>query len=368
MKICRISRPPLHKVTEKFPGGRFLNISAQLRSRGHEVVDLQASNRFAWNPYIGYSLGILVLPFQLRRIRPDLLIANTPEAGIAALLSKILFGLPLVFDFVDDYTLLASYGGKRLRHRVVKWLEKKLPARADQVIVVTREMEQFCLGNGVSRDRLHHISNGVDTRIFFPISTSGSAVTPTVTSGEKIVLYRGKMDTYYRVDRLLKAIPAVIREIPGTRFLLVGDGKEFSAFKELVVTLGIEMDVRFTGMVSQEQLNLYINSADVCVYPIPNSTGLAVMEYAACAKPMVLARGGTEKIGNSHELVTRNLVHQADDSIEGLATGICELLANPKAAQAMGEAAHRLVVKRYDWTTIAAQYEQVLLNAIEGRR
>ena len=349
MKVCRISRPPLENVTSRFTGGRFANLSAELRSRGHEVVELEVYTRFSANPYIGYTLGILTLPLKLRKIRPHLLIADTPEAGLAALFLKFLFRLPLVFDFIDDYSLIASYDGKKLRHGAVKWLERKLPARADRVIAVTREMEQFCLGNGVSRDSLHHVTNGVDTKIFSPITTSGSPGFTVTADAEKCVLYRGKMNAYYHVERLLRAVPAVIREVPGTRFLMVGDGKELSALKALSVTLGIQKVVRFTGLVPQEQLNRYINSADVCVYPIPNSTGLAVMEFAACAKPMILARGGTEKMGNSHELITCNLARQADDSAEGFATAICDLLANPEAAQAMGEAAHRLVVNQYDW-------------------
>jgi glycosyltransferase involved in cell wall biosynthesis len=367
MKVCRISRRPLENVTSRFPGGRFSNLSAQLRSGGHEVVELEIQPRLSANPYIGYTLGILTLPCELRKIRPHLLIADTPEAGMAALFLKFLFRLPVVFDFIDDYSLIASYDGKKLRHRAIQWLERKLPSCADQVVVVTREMEQFCLDNGVSRDRLHHVTNGVDTKVFFPMTAPGSGAFSSSVDGEKVVLYRGKMDGYYRVDRLLRAVPAVLDEIPATRFLMVGDGKELAALKELSVKLGIQKAVRFTGMVPQDQLNRYISSADVCVYPLPNSTGLAVMEYAACAKPVVLTSGGTAKIGNSHELITSNLVRLADDSVDGLATAIFDLLANPRAAQAMGEAAHKLVVNRYDWTRIAVQYEAVLLKAVQGR-
>jgi glycosyltransferase involved in cell wall biosynthesis len=366
MKVCRISRPPLEKVTRRFSDGRFNNISLVLQSRGHEVVELEISTHYSANPYISYTLGILALPFELRRIHPQLLIADTPEAGIAALISKFIFRLPLVFDFKDDYSLIAAHDGKNFRHRMIQWLEKKLPALSDQVIVVTREMEEFCLDNGVSREKLHHVSNGVDTGVFFPLSTSAATCDPVKADKEKIVLYRGKMNEYYRVGQLLKAFSSVIRKAPGTRFLMVGDGKDLSDFKESSVKLGIEKAVQFTGLVSQEQLNRYINLADVCVYPIPNSTGLAVMEYAACAKPVVIARGGTAKIGNSHELVSRELVCRADDSVEGFTTAICDLLENPKKASTMGQAAYRLVVEHCAWTTIATKYEKVLLAVVKA--
>lgn len=116
MKICKISRPP--------------------------------------NPYFAYTLGILSLLYRFRRIRADVILADNIESGIAAVLVKFLFGVSFVFNFIDDYSLIASYEGRMLRYHALKYLEKVIPELADLVIVVDPQKEEFCLDISIPEEKL----------------------------------------------------------------------------------------------------------------------------------------------------------------------------------------------------------------------
>ncbi|MDA9981897.1 glycosyltransferase family 4 protein [Gammaproteobacteria bacterium] len=330
---------------------------------GHNIDILNIKPSYVQNPYLAYGIGMVKVPFIFRNIKADLLLADNLESGMVALWLKTLFNVPFVFDFIDDYTLIAGYDGGIWRYRYLSILEKRIPRFADSVIVVTEEMRDFCHRLGVQDNSLEVIPNGVDVDLFFPTPKQGGLKSLHGLKRGQVVLFRGKMNSYYRLDQVLTAIPMVLKAFPETQFLMVGDGKNLGDLKALSQSLGIEGSVFFSGMVPLAELPTYINLADICLYPLPNVTALAVLEYAACSKPVIIPKGGTEKIGISHELVRKNAVLLVDDSPKGFAQGIKRLLGNPELGKQMGESAMKIAVTQYRWKSLTERYEKVLTQA-----
>jgi len=144
MKICKISRPPLRKITKKFPTGRY-HILMRIELMGHEVESFVINPLRVPNLYLAYGLGMALSPFRFRKIKPNLVLTDDLESSIASVLIKSVFKIPFVFDFIDDYSLIASYEGRMLRYRTLKYLERTIPKLADLVIVVDPQKEEFCL-------------------------------------------------------------------------------------------------------------------------------------------------------------------------------------------------------------------------------
>lgn len=318
------------------------------------------------NYYLAYGLGIILSPLRFRKIRPDLILADNIESGIAALLIKTIFHIPFVFNFVDDYSLIVSYENRRLRYWGLKFFEKIIPKFADMVIVVDLPKEKFCLEMGIPESRIRMVANGVDTDLFRPEISDNQLRNRLGLSSDRIVLFVGKMNRYYELETILRAIPAVLRDFPKTQFLFVGDGDNMDHLKKLSRNLGIGDSVVFAGLRPPEEIPKIINLAEICLFPLPDSSALAIFEYMACARPVVLPTGGTNKMNISKEMLPKDCLLQVENSPQGFAAGINSLLDKKIMARKMGKKARELVVGLYNWDDLASRYKKALEEVLNG--
>jgi glycosyltransferase involved in cell wall biosynthesis len=361
LKIVVISRPPLKGLTRKFLITRH-HILKRILLGGDEVVPLDIRPARVPNTYLAYGLGIALAPWRFRHLKPDVVLADDLESGLAAVLVKFLFRVPLVFNFLDDYALIASYEGRGLRSRVLKFLEKAVPRLADGVIVVDTPKERFFLAAGLPPRKLKFVANGADLDLFRPAGGDRRLRSKLGLGRTRTVLFVGKMNKYYELGTIVRAIPAVVDRIPQTKFLFVGDGDDRTSLQELAGRLGVEGSTVFAGFQPAEDIPRIINLAEVCVFPLPDSSALAIFEYMACAKPVVLPDGGTAKMAIPRDMIPEDCAVQVANTPEGFARGILGLLQNTKRAEQIGARARELVVRRYDWNTLARQFRAALTD------
>lgn len=89
-------------------------------------------------------------------------------------------------------------------------------------------------------------------------------------------------------DRVLKALPEVIKKIPDVRYVLIGGGDGGERVKEMIRELDLENHVILAGAVSNEDLVDYYNMGDVFVLP-SKFEGFAIvfMEALICGRPVI---------------------------------------------------------------------------------
>jgi glycosyltransferase involved in cell wall biosynthesis len=368
MNICRIIRPPADPIAAKYMNISKTALFNELQARGCFVEQFCIRPVRTPNVYLSYGLGIVLSPLRFRNRGFDALLTDNIESAVAAVMMKWLFGIPFVFEFIDDYGLIASYSQRRLKSMrvfLLRCFESLIPRLADMVIVKGEKMKQFCLETGVPERKLKIIPDGIDLDLFRPDRRNTTLKDRLHLAGAKIVLFRGKLNRYYRVNVILEAVPVVLERFPTAKFIFVGDGDDFRNLKCLAQQLEIEGSVVFTGFVPQEQLPHYINMADVCLCSLPVSTALSLLEYGACGRPVIMPRGGTKIVGTSHELIKKDCVVLVEHSPEGFASGINFLLENANVALEMGRRAREHIVLSYGWRTIAQVYEEVLQDVLQ---
>ena len=124
---------------------------------------------------------------------------------------------------------------------------------------------------------------------------------------ELTVLFVGRLERRKGVDTLLEAIPELLREFPGTWFVLAGkdtlnteqDGSYRETFEQAHAGQPeILRRVRFTGQVSEEELwRLYAQCDVFCAPSRFESFGLVLVEAMMFGKPVVGCNsGGTSEI------------------------------------------------------------------------
>src|SRR5262249_19611805 len=143
------------------------------------------------------------------------------------------------------------------------------------------------------RDRMMVIPNSVDGERFTIREKSGRLVERHGLAGRRVILTVARLteNDHKGYDRVIDALPLVIREIPDAIYLLVGGGEEPRIHKATEAH-GLRDRVVMAGAVSADELVDYYNVCDV--YAMPSRfEGFAIvfLEALACGKPVVASHG-----------------------------------------------------------------------------
>ena len=142
------------------------------------------------------------------------------------------------------------------------------------------------------------------------------------------------------LDALLEALEP-LAAAADFRLMLVGDGPERNRLEGLARRGALAQKVRFLGRLSDSDLALAYQAADLFVLP-SYSEGFttAILEAMAAAVPVVATR-----VSAIPEIVadgmTGALVAPGDD--EAVAAALIELLGNPERRRVLGEAGRERV-------------------------
>lgn len=118
-------------------------------------------------------------------------------------------------------------------------------------------------------------------------------------AGKDVFLFVGRLEEVKNVPVLLRAFAAYQKENPNGALLIVGDGTQTEALKEMTAQLGLE-NVVFAGYVVFPGLVAYYKMADVFVLPSGYEPwGLVVNEAQAFDLPVVVS----SKVGCREDLV-----------------------------------------------------------------
>ena len=217
--------------------------------------------------------------------------------------------------------------------------ESAIACAADSIVVWTNDEKDaivdYC---DIDPAKVSVIPPGVDLSRFRPMSQSQSR--EFLGYGEeKNILFVGRLEPLKGLDVLLRAVAALENLSNVTLNVVGGDenSKEKSRLQSLASRMKLTQTVRFIGSVSQEELPLHYNAADVCVLPSHyESFGLAALEAAACGRPVVASEvGGLSSIVRNGS--TGFLVEPKHS--DSMAERLCELLGDDMLRSRMGSAA-----------------------------
>ena len=163
-----------------------------------------------------------------------------PMNGLAGLIAQKLRGGVLCVD-CDDYEARSNRFGSGWQHRVVAYFEQHIPRLAQVVTTHTHYMRDKLLAWGISEERIHYISNGVDQeRLTLPDPDTISALREQLGLSDKRVLaYLGSMSlSSHPVDNLIAAFKLILSRKSNAILLLVGGGEDIDVLKTFSQRLG----------------------------------------------------------------------------------------------------------------------------------
>jgi D-inositol-3-phosphate glycosyltransferase len=232
--------------------------------------------------------------------------------------------------------------------------EKELVDRCQCIIAPTErgrvELEQYY---SAKRDKISVVPCGVNMTLFQPVDRE-TARRKIGLTGEKMLLFVGRLDPLKGLERLLEAVPYLSGYHRLKLFIIGGDASsrlEIGRLREKCAALGIEDKVDLVGTVKQEALPVWYSAADVCVVPsYYESFGLVPLESLACGAPVVAADIGDVKNIVRHR---RAGFIVPTNSPENLAMGIMSVLDMPPRSLE-NALSIRAAVSNYSWEIVAS--------------
>ncbi|MEO8091992.1 MAG: glycosyltransferase family 4 protein [bacterium] len=236
-------------------------------------------------------------------------------------------------------------------HGVERWISN----RADRVIACSYYMrEQVADIFAVPEDRISVIGNGIDPDDLQPQPGPELERLRSEFAGpeEKLVLLIGRLVYEKGFQLALEAMPSVVAQVPGTRFLVAGSGTHESELRRQAGDLGLMEQGTFLGWIGDDVLHSLYRIADVCVVPsIYEPFGLVALEAMASGCPCIVA-----DTGGLREVVPEDGagLRFAPRDPEALAEVAVRLLRDDKLGERLIEEGLEHV-RGFDWADVAEQ-------------
>jgi O-antigen biosynthesis alpha-1,2-mannosyltransferase len=251
---------------------------------------------------------------------------------------------------LHDLTHIRARG--RLRAAYFNLLVRPMSRAAQKIVTVSEfSRAEICEWAGLSPERVVLVPNGVSSN-YIPNG-------PFHLPGYPYLFYVGNHMPHKNLRRILTAF-AVSGLAKDLFFLLTGDAD--SGLSELVISLGIQNRVVFTGVVAEADLPAYYRGASaVVLVSTSEGFGLPVVEAMACGTPVLAARATSlpEVAGGAALLVDPYNIEEIADGMRRIVTeGTLRDSCRAKGLQQSS---------RFNWDQSAQILSAILVEAAAGK-
>ncbi len=312
--------------------------------------------------FISFMLSSFLAGLGVRGV--DLVWGSSPPIfqGVTAWLLARLKGAPFLFEVRDLWPEFPIAVGV-LRHplfiRLSRWLERFLYRRADWVVVNSPGFLEHVRRRGARQVTL--VPNGADPAMFDPAQDGAAFRARNGLEHKFVVLYAGAHGVSNDLGVVIDAA-ALLRDLPGVHFVLLGDGKDKPGLQTRAKELGLA-NVSFLPSVSKLDIPDALAGSDACIAILkplemykttyPNK----VFDYMAAGRPVVLAIDGV--VREVVETAGCGLFAQPGDAA-AMAAAVRALAIDPDAARRMGAAGRSYVSRHFNRADLSRQLAELM--------
>ncbi len=180
------------------------------------------------------------------------------------------------------------------------WRRRRALSQADTVVAVSR-FTQAALTDlmGMDPARIALIPNGVDLVRFMPRPSRPDLLARYGLEGRRVLLTVGRPCARKGMDRVIEALPALLRAMPDLIYLVVGDSAWRPVLERQARQTGVAQAVVFAGSVPACDLADHYALAQVFIMAnraLPDGDtegfGLVFLEANACCVPVIAGQAG----------------------------------------------------------------------------
>jgi glycosyltransferase involved in cell wall biosynthesis len=263
---------------------------------------------------------------------------------VAGVWARARFGLPLVLEVNGPVALERRiYGGLSLAW-LADWVEHYVWRHADVVLPVTQVLAEHIIAQGVPRERVVVVPNGVNVADYSAIPHTDEAKIRLGLGGCLVIGFTGFVREWDRLDRIVRWLAAYSGP-ERTHLLVVGDGPARAEIEACAAACGVSDRVTLTGVIRRDEVPAAAAAFDIALQTalVPYASPLCLFEYMALGKAIVapdqpnhreVLRGGID-----------SLLYDPDDPA-GIEKALDELCLDPILRRRIAAAAPATIAER----------------------
>lgn len=225
--------------------------------------------------YISYMFSaIFAAPFVSK---VDLVVGTSPQffTVCAARIVSAYKRVPWVFELRDIWPESIRVVGAMEESKILDYLEKVelyLYRKANAVVTVTHAFKTTLISRGIDGDKIHVVTNGVDTSQFSPQEKNVELEERYKLKGKFVIGYIGTHGLAHALDTILDCADDLKHSANHDNFvfLLIGDGAEKKRLVERKQSDGID-NVIFIDSVPKSEVAGYWSLLDCSVIHLRNT-------------------------------------------------------------------------------------------------
>lgn len=296
----------------------------------------------------------------------DVLYTRNELIGFVGLFIKIITGSKLVIEVngisSDEWNTIKAHSKNQiftnLKMFFLLGIGSHVMKKADALVAVTEGIKEYLMDQGITESKVFVVENGANVNLFKPIDNPKTfnklREQHGITKDDHVVLFVGNFAPWQGVEYLIKAAPLVLKKVPQTKFVIVGNGIMRSQWEDMVKNLELKDYFVFPGKVPYDSVPAYINISDIGVCPTPvdsyvsseGGSSLKILEYLSCGKAVI-----TGDIKGDRDLVVDSNSGFAvkSENAEEFAKAIILLLRDEKQRLQMGANGRHTMVNNHSW-------------------
>ncbi|NNF60384.1 MAG: glycosyltransferase family 4 protein [Gammaproteobacteria bacterium] len=360
-------KPPIEESVYRMLGASFPEFDVQsitliplLRRRplvilGNFFAMIREYGLGSLKNYNSFKQAFLSTPYLFQKISElcrDAIVANKEHYVFSFQLQSLFdCSVPGIPNYVyTDHTHLLNhaYQGFSVRFKSERWLalEKKIYANATGIFTRSENVSQ-------SLERDYECAPEKIECVYVGMNTPGPVgATAGISNNSKSILFIGSDWARKGGDILIQAFSQVLESHPDATLTIVGARPQVSV-----------PNCRVLGRVPLEQIDKHYSRASLfCLPTLQEPFGVVLLEAMAHGLPVIAT-----SIGAVPEVVTADTgILVPPHNVDALTAALNELLADPDRARKLGARGQRLVITRYNWTTVGAAIRHAILDDSEA--
>ncbi len=213
---------------------------------------------------------------------------------------------------------------------------------------------------------LEYLPPGVDTGVFTADPAGRAGIRAALRLGERpVIVCISRLVARKGQDKLISAMPAILRRVQDAVLLIVGDGPDRNSLGRLANEADVAASVVFAGAVPSHDLPAYYAAGDVFAMPCRTrgggldveGLGIVFLEASAMGLPVIAGDSGGAPEAVLHGVT--GLVIDGRD-VDAITAAVVGLLTDPAKSKRWGEAGRDWITKQWNWQSSADRLAELL--------
>ncbi|OGD86266.1 hypothetical protein A2164_03775 [Candidatus Curtissbacteria bacterium RBG_13_35_7] len=285
-----------------------------------------------------------LLPFlNIKKIRQcDVFRAYHLLGTIPAVITKIFFGKPYLFNYSYDYRKFAKIENKMFQYVLLSLIHFPVVFFASKIIITLRKTEKW-----FSKNKVIYIPNGVDINIFRPKKK--------IIRERPVILSVGRLEVQKNYKNLILALKNLNIDL-----VIVGNG----SLRDNLIDLAKKnrINLKIIKKIDNTKLPEIYNDANIFVLPsLIEGPNKSILEAMACQLPV---------IGSNVDGINEVILDGVDGvfcstTVKSIREKIQKLISNPRLSREIAINARRKVINKFNLSNLLEE-EIISLKGIKN--